>query len=73
MGYRYEVQVDNKWYPNEVIFATEHEASCAGNNKFYNWTLCQNYRVVPDEREVNYRYDAATGAVIHIATEKTGA
>jgi hypothetical protein len=68
-SYRYEVQVAGHWYPNAVCFATEAEASSAGYNKMYNWTQCENYRVVADERPANYRYDAATGAVIHIATE----
>lgn len=68
-GFKYEVQVHGKWYSNAVCFATEAEASQAGYNKMFNWTQCEDYRVVPTDDPVNYRYDADTGAVIHIATE----
>lgn len=68
-GYRYEVQVHGKWHQNSVVFATEDEAELAGQNKFFNWTQCDAYRVVASDEPANYRYDIITGAVLHIATE----
>lgn len=53
-SYRYEVQVGGKWYPNNVCFATEAEASKAGYSKLCSWTLCEDYRVVPDDKPANY-------------------
>jgi len=54
MSYRYEIKVGGKFYPNNVRFATEGEASQAGYSKLYNWTLAEDYRVVPDEQPANY-------------------
>jgi len=67
MSFRYEVSVSGKWYPNEVCFETHQEADRAGNNKFFNWTMCDGYRVVEDTRPANYRW--IDDGAIHIATE----
>jgi len=66
-SYRYEVLVQGKWYDNQVFFATHAEADRAGNSKFFNWTMCEEYRVVESDQPVNYRYDGE-GQLIHIAT-----
>ena len=54
MSYRYEVKVSGKWYPNNVRFATEAEASKAGHSKAFSWMLCEDYRVVEDAAPANY-------------------
>ena len=59
MSYRYEVKVSGRWYPNSVRFATEAEASQAGHSKAFNWTLCEDYRVVPDDKPANYEWTDA--------------
>jgi hypothetical protein len=69
MSFRYEVQVAGKWYDNKVFFATQREAQTAGDNKLYNWSQCQDVRVVEADEPTNYRFDFDSGAVIHIATE----
>ena len=68
MGYQYEVLVQGKWHSNEMVFATEAEANKAGQNKFYNWTLCDEYRVVETYKSANYQWTAHRG-IIHIASE----
>jgi hypothetical protein len=66
-SYRFEVLVQGKWYDNKVFFATHAEADRAGNNKFFNWTQCDEYRVVESDQPVNYRWSPEEG-MIHIAT-----
>ena len=69
MSWRYEAQVDGRWYPNSVYFETEREAKSAADVKMWSWTQCQDTRVVEDDSAVNYRFDFETGRSVHIATE----
>jgi hypothetical protein len=63
MSYRYEVNVQGKWYDNQAFFETEGEASKAGYNKMFNWTQCDDYRVVPSDQPANYRWNDTDGMV----------
>lgn len=63
-GWRYEVFVQGKWYDNTVTFATAEEAQQAADIKMWNWTMCDETRVVPSAKPVNYRIE--DGAVVHI-------
>ena len=65
MSYRFEVFVQGKWYDNQVFFETEAEAQNAGYNKFFNWTQCDDYRVVESDQPVNYRWNNDRG-IVHI-------
>ena len=57
MSWTYELQIigepDGKWNRVNVFFATEAEARRAGQQKHWAWTMCQDYRVVESDQEVN--------------------
>lgn len=56
MNWKPEVQVDGKWYPNQVVFATKAEAESYAQNLFVRWTLCTGHRAVESSDPVNYVY-----------------
>jgi hypothetical protein len=65
MGYRYEIQVQGKWYDNQVVLATEAEAQGAGDTKLFSWSLAESVRVVETDKPVNYKFMIDRG-LIHI-------
>jgi hypothetical protein len=58
-----EVLVNGQWGQNALVFATEEEAIANARNLFWRWTLCADYRAVPSEDPVNYRWDPTVGLV----------
>lgn len=65
MAFKYEIKVgtDEKYYGNNVTFATKAEANGAGASKYMNWTMAEAYRVVESDEVPNYRWDETDGLV----------
>jgi len=51
-SWKYEVQVDGKWYASGPTYATQADAQDAGQRKFDAWYACTDVRVVEITPEV---------------------
>ncbi len=65
MSYKCQIKVygDPKFYDNAVRFATREEADSAGQNKLWNWTMADEYRVVESTDPANYRWSETEGLI----------
>ena len=60
MNYKPEVEVDGKFYPNAVVFATKEEAEASAKDLFNRWLLTTDHRAVESDEPVNYAIDIKT-------------
>ena len=51
-SWKYEVEVDGKWYPSGPTYASQEDAQAAGQAKFDAWYACTDVRVVEITQEV---------------------
>jgi hypothetical protein len=51
-SWKYEVEVDNKWYQSGPSYDTKEDAQAAGQRKFDAWYACTDVRVVEITLEV---------------------
>lgn len=59
MSWKPEVQVKgegDKWYDNQLRFATQEEAAAAAADKYRYWSLTTAHRAIESEDPVNYRW-----------------
>lgn len=54
----------DKFYSNALRFATEQEALANAENLFQRWLLCEDFRAMPSDDPVNYRW--VNGELIHV-------
>jgi hypothetical protein len=52
-----QVACDDKWYDNELRFATHKEAEKYISDLFLRWTQVRGTRVVESDDPVNYQWD----------------
>ncbi len=52
-----QFRIGNEWSGNSVFFANREEAQAYGENKFANWTMPDEFRVVESDKPANYRWD----------------
>lgn len=59
MSYKIEVIADGSgnWAGNDLRFETEGEADDYARDLAFRWTLVRDWRVVPTDAPVNYRWD----------------
>ena len=74
MSYKPEVKTgnDDKWYDNNLAFATHEEALYSAKDLMSRWMLVTDYRAVESEQPVNYRLDMVTGELTAVAEDVTG-
>lgn len=46
LSWKPEIQTGGKWYPNNMVFATEQEAKDSARALFMRWTVCNGHRAV---------------------------
>lgn len=58
MSWKPEIKVasDEKWYSNQLVFASKEEAEEYARNLYYRWTATVAWRAVQSEDTVNYTY-----------------
>jgi len=56
MSWKPEVFVENKWYRNSLVFATETEAADNARALMWRWFLVQDSRAIEVDDPVNYRW-----------------
>lgn len=54
MSWKPEVEVNDQWSQNSLVFATEKEAVESAEGLFYRWMLTTGYRAVEVDEPVNY-------------------
>jgi len=65
MSFKPEIKVygDPAFYQNSQVFATYDEAYASAQNRHFNWTMADEYRVAEVDEPVNYRWDEVVGDV----------
>ena len=63
-----EVQTvnDEKFYQNNLAFATEAEALYSARDLMNRWLLVTDCRAVESDQEVNYRINTKTGEMTEV-------
>lgn len=54
MSWKPEVEVNDQWARNALVFATEAEAAESARELFGRWILATGYRAVEVDEPVNY-------------------
>lgn len=55
-NFKPQVKVNGEWAGNALVFATEQEAKQNARNLMMRWVMAEDYRAVPSEDPVNYRW-----------------
>lgn len=58
MSWKPEIQTssDDKFYPNNLAFATKEEAEISAKDTYARWMLATDWRVVESDQPVNYTF-----------------
>ena len=56
MTWKPEVNVDNQWSQNALVFDTEDEARAYAQDLYSRWMLATGYRAVESDLPANYTY-----------------
>ncbi len=72
MSWKPEIQTvnDEKYYQNNLCFATKEEAEASAADIFNRWMLATNYRAAESDDPVNYRI---VDGVMEAVTESVSA
>ena len=54
MSWKPEVEVNDQWSRNALVFATQEEAAESARELFGRWMLATGYRAVEVDEPVNY-------------------